>query len=139
MYYICWLYMNRFLGLSICKGCIPVVCQYIIACRKTSWTACNGECHRRGNSERRKKGGRGMSPFFLYKKNTLICTFPVLTWNMRQMYVQINCHCALLKVCHSSAIQTISVRSVYIINHSGSVLHVAKNLFHISKMYATIN
>ena len=98
-------------GTVICKGCIPVVCQYF-ACRKTtcSWTACNGERHRRGNTERRKRGKVGVFPLFFFLKN--MCTLPVLTWNLRQMYVQIICLCALWKVCHSSAFQTTPVRSV---------------------------
>ena len=75
-----------------------------------------------------KKGGRGMSFFFFETPSSP-------NRILREVYVQTNCLCAHLKVCHSSAFQTISARQI-IINHSDSVL--AKNLFHISKMYATI-
>ena len=121
MYQICWIYMNRFLGLFIWKGCTQVACQYFDSRKTTcSWTACNGERHRRGNSERQKKRVVGVCRVFFFK--------PPSSPNriLREVYVQTNCLCALLKVCHSSAFQTISVRQI-IINHSDSVLAILNN------------
>ena len=129
MYQICWIYMNRFLGLLIWKGCTQVACQYFDS-RKTSWTACNGERHRRGNSERQKKRVVGVCRVFFFK--------PPSSPNriLREVYVQTNCLCAHLKVCHSSAFQTISARQI-IINHSDSVLAILNNTMQ-TKQHATI-
>ena len=101
------MYMNRFMGLFIWKGCTQVACQYFDS-RKTSWNACNGERHRRGNSERQKKRVVGVCRFFSLKP------LPVLTgFCAKCMFKQI-------------AFQTISVRQI-IINHSDSVLAILNN------------